>query len=235
MTAHLTGIGWITAAGLGRTGTRTDFAMPAGSLPEIEPAAVFSRPDPYFRRLDAYSRLGVAAVALALKDAGLDRWTAKRNIGIIAATRYGCLQTDLDYFQTVIARDGIAASPSLFSYTLPSIFLGEAALRFGLTGPTFVINRNGLEPRCLQLALESIEDGEADRMLCGVCDLSAPPIAGIDCKQPPGAIFFLLEREPAGHSPACGSVRCSRNNRIFFGRTEVRDLAALVRQCCKSF
>ena len=35
---------------------------------------------------------------------------------------------------------GRLSSPNLFAYTLPNSFAGEAALRFGLTGPTLVVN-----------------------------------------------------------------------------------------------
>jgi len=233
---QITGIGWVTASGMGCAKTHVDFDMPNGKLPEIKPESVFNKPYPYFRRMDLYSRLGLVAIALALKDADLDGWTEKRNIGIIVSTEYGCLHTDMDYFETVLSQNGIGASPALFSYTLPSTFLGEAAIRFGLTGTTFAINSTGSFGRaCLELALESIAAGEADKMLCGVCDLNTPLLAGLNRKLPPGAVFLLLEKRPGKKSGAYGSIRLNRKNRIFFGRTEITDLTALVQKCLANY
>ena len=64
----------------------------------------------------------------------MDHWQQKRRVAILAETYSGCLETDCDYFTTVIPEQGALASPQLFAYTLSNTFLGEAALRFGLTG-----------------------------------------------------------------------------------------------------
>ena len=41
MDAEITGIGWVTAAGIGRGREHQRFAMPPGQLPEINPAGMF--------------------------------------------------------------------------------------------------------------------------------------------------------------------------------------------------
>jgi len=229
---QITGIGWVTAGGMGCARERDDFVMPNGTLPEIKPESCLSKPFPYFRRMDAYSRLGLIGIALALKDANLEHWTEKRNIGIIVSSHYGCLQTDVDYFETVKFQNGIGASPALFSYTLPSVFLGEAAIRFGLTGPTFVINSVGPMGRAgLQAALESIAAGETDKILCGVCDLNDPPLAGISSPFPPGAVFLVFERCPLKSSDPYGSVSLNSKGRVLLNEAEVRDIPALVQKC----
>jgi len=236
ISGQITGIGWVTANGTGCVKAHDRFAMPNGKLPEIKPESVFSMPYPYFRRMDAYSRLGLTALALALKDANLDGWTEKRNIGIIVSTVYGCLHTDMDYFRTATSQNGIGASPALFSYTLPSTFLGEAAIQFGLTGTTFAINAPGpLGRACLELALESIAAGESDKMLCGVCDLNTPPLLGLDSNFSPGAVFILIEKLPVKNACSYGPVRLDRKNRIFFDRTEIENLATLVQKCIASY
>lgn len=236
ISVQITGIGWVTANGMGCAKEHDNFAMQNGKLPEIRPESVFSMPYPYFRRMDAYSKLGLVAIALALKDANLDGWTEKRDIGIIVSTEYGCLHTDVDYFETVMAHNGIGASPALFSYTLPSTFLGEAAIRFGLTGATFSINAPGpLGRACLELALESIAAGEADKMLCGVCDLNTPPLLGLNSNLSPGAVFLLLEKFPGKNACSYGALRLDRKSRFSLGRTEIQDLATLVRKCLASY
>jgi 3-oxoacyl-[acyl-carrier-protein] synthase II len=205
--------------------------MTEGPLPSITRKSVFDKPYAYFRRLDEYSRLGLAAIAFALRDAGRDEWTQKRNIGIIASTEYGCLKTDIEYFDTVMPQQGTGASPALFSYTLPNSFLGEAAIRFGLTGPTFVINEQvPLGPASLQMALDSIACGEADMMLCGVCNLGYPsPFSGIS-KVPPGALFFMVEKSP-GKERSYGKLRLNKEGHIEFMGSEITDLNLLVQQC----
>ena len=231
MIADITGIGWVTAAGMGCARDHNAFAMTEGRLPSISRKSVFDKPYSYFRRLDEYSRLGLAAIAFALRDAGRDEWTQKRHIGIIASTEYGCLKTDIEYFDTVMPQQGTGASPALFSYTLPNSFLGEAAIRFGLTGPTFAINEQvPLGPTCLQMALDSIACGEADMMLCGVCNLEyPPPFSGIS-KVPPGALFFMIEKSSA-KGRSYGKLRLNREGHIEFKGTAINDLVSLVQQC----
>ena len=236
MIAEITGMGWVTANNAGCASDLKDFAMPEKPLPDITSRSIFGPLFPYARRMDAYSKSGLAAIAFALKDAGLDQWTEKRNIGIIAATETGCLKTDLDYFETVKPSENFHPSPALFSYTLPNTYLGEAAIRFGLTGTNFVINeRVPLGLAALKLAMESLESGEADKMLCGFCSLAVPAPFDTIRKGPPGAVFFLLENYPENKSCSYGPVHLDRNSRIFFGRIEIEDLATLVQKCLASY
>ena len=235
MKADITGIGWITAAGVGRGRDHHGFALPAGRLPDYTPEKFFKEPYPNLRRMDDYSRLGVTAIALALEDAGLDTWTEKRDIGMVVATVYGCLGADVDYYNTVIPNHGAHASPAVFSYTSANSFLGEAAIRFGLSGITFVINEPvPLNPTCLQLALDSIACGEADKVLCGICDLGGPPSLGVNLNLSPGAVFFMLEKFPEKNASSYGAVRRVNDSRILFGQTEIEDLATLVQKCLKN-
>lgn len=233
-TVAITGIGWVTAAGMGNAGQGNDFRMFAGELhaPEILPESIFKKPFPYFRRMDAYSKLGLVAVALALKDASLDEWTEKRDIGIIVSSQNGCLHTDMEYFKTVLAQNGIGASPALFSYTLPSVFLGEAAICFGLTGPTLVVSSTAPPGQtALITGLESLAAGECEKILCGICDLNAPSLAGVDLDVPPGAVFLVLENPSNKNSHYYGLICLDLQNQILFDGTEVRDILELAQKC----
>jgi len=232
---HITGIGWVTAAGLGRGREHRGFAMPQGQLPEINPADMFKKPYPNFRRMDAYSRLGLTATALALIDAGLAEWTRERDIGIIASTFYGCLGTDVDYYKTVIPDGGAKTSPALFSYTLANGFLGEAAIRFGLTGINYVITEQrptGLAG--LQTALDHIRLGAIDKILGGVCDVGCPRIFGEPAKVLPGAVFLMLEKFPANTGSSYGTLQMNSTGLIRFGGSEIKDLDSLVLSCIAS-
>ena len=232
MDAEITGIGWVTAAGLGRGREHQGFAMPAGQLPEINPADMFEKPYPNFRRMDEYSRLGLTATALALIDAGLSEWTRKRDIGIIASTFYGCLGTDVEYYNTVIPDNGAHASPALFSYTLANGYLGEAAIRFGLTGTNYVITEQrptGLAG--LQTALDNITRGDLKKILGGVCDVGCPGIFGEPGKVAPGAVFFMIEKSLNRQISSYGQLSVNGKGDVNHDGSAIKDLTALVKKC----
>ncbi len=63
---------------------------------------------------------------------------ARERLGLILATTHGCLHTDRD-FDRSRRDDPRFASPAAFSRTLPSTLAAEAALRFGLRGPSMVL------------------------------------------------------------------------------------------------
>jgi 3-oxoacyl-[acyl-carrier-protein] synthase II len=229
---HLTGIGWVTAASMGCGRDHESFTMPWGPLPEIDPSDMFKKPYPNFRRMDKYSRLGLTAIALALIDAGLSEWTRERNIGIIASTVYGCLETDVDYYKTVIPDRGANASPALFSYTLANSYLGEAAIRFGLTGTNYVLTEQhptGLAG--LQTAMDHISMGDVEQILGGVCDVGCPQIFGKPGKVPPGAVFFMIEKSFARRPPSYGELSMDEKGRVIYNGSEIQDLAILVQKC----
>lgn len=240
MIASITGIGWITPAGMGcgRELSDTDIrnfqsAMcdPNTALPPLKSKDVFGKPYRQFGRMDAYSKLGLAAIAFALKDAGIDQWAEKRNLGMIGATRYGCLHTDADYFETVIPEGGLQASPNLFAYTLPNCFLGEAAICFGLTGSGFMISEtdpSGLT--VLKMALESIACGESEKMLCGVCNPERPAMLPKNDQALLGAVFLLLERVPEKPLSHYGELDLSDGD-ILFSKDKADDLMAIVQAC----
>ena len=231
MESHITGIGRARTSGMGGANDHHDFVMTKGQLPHVTAAPAFDKPHPPFRRMDEYSRLGLAAIAFALKDAGLNEWAEKRNIGIIATTVYGCLNTDIEYYRTVMPLRGMHARPALFSYTLPNAFLGEAAIRFGLTGTSFIINEHAPRgPACLQMALECITSGEADKMLCGFCDSRYPPPFEAIPNVPPGALFFMIEKSPWKGS-SYGRVGLGKSGHLEFKGIRVGGLDRLVKRC----
>ncbi len=230
MIIGITGIGWVTATSMGCGKDHAGFAFAEGPLPAIEHGQLFERPCPSFRRMDEYSRIGIAAISFALKDAGLDQWTHKRNIGVIVSTEYGCLNVDLDYYETVLREEGIGASPALFAYTLPNSFLGDAAILFGLTGKAFVVNDpHPLGLTGLKLALDSLILGECDQILCGVNNLKYPPAFDRYSKADPGALFFVIEKSE--RTSGYGELRVEREGVIEFEGKVLRDLSGLARYC----
>lgn len=193
--ARVTGIGWVTSEGGGQGRQIPTFSMADGPLPILSREVVrMDRHQRYWRQPE-YSRVGVAAIAFALRDAGCDEWTSKRPVGVVASSRLACLATDFEYYDTVLPASGGAPSPSLFAYTLPNCFIGEAATYFGLTGPTLVANDGGGDSLCgWRLALESLMWGECTTMLAGHLDV--PVGSALPGLPPatPGAVFMVLER-----------------------------------------
>ncbi len=181
-----------------------------------------------FGRLDQFSRIGLAAIAFCLRDAKQERWEEKRPIGIVAASRFGCLQTDLSYLQTMLPEQGKLASPNLFAYTLPNCFLGEAALRFGLSGSSLVLNQqDDSRLAAIRFALEELAWSSQDGILAGVSDLHPP--ADVDNKgNCPGSLFLLLERTP--QPEGYGEVKLE-GGRILFNAVDVESLDILIAAC----
>jgi len=228
--AFITGMGWVTATNLGCGRDNDRFELKAGKLPDISRKDVFDAPYPHFGRLDRYSRLGLSAIAFALKDAGLDRWPHPRPISIIASTVHGCLDTDLHYYDTVIPEDGRLASPNLFAYTLPNSYLGEAAIHFGLTGTCYIINETTISSLwCLRLVMLNMAGGQFDKALGGRCDLG--PCAPYSASGRPsgGALFFVIEKKTVNAGTVYGEVAIDSRGKLFFDGTEVEDLVTLAR------
>ncbi|PLY02783.1 MAG: hypothetical protein C0623_03220 [Desulfuromonas sp.] len=230
MKALINGIGWVTPAGLGAG--RTAFVQPLidGELPIPTRKQVFSCIDRRFGRLDNFSRIGLAAATFCLRDGGAEEWTNKRAIGIIAASRYGCLITDLDYLETMIPEQGKLASPNIFAYTLPNCFLGEAALRFGLTGNSLIINRRDVSYlAAIRLGLEELAWTDQDGIVAGISDLAPPPeLAAVDDQ--PGSLFLLLEKRGRPGVSPYGTLELSGAELTFNGKA-IESLKELIAIC----
>ncbi len=233
MKGWINGIGWVTAAGCNGGRNTTQQPLVPGVVEAPKRKQIFSQSDLRFGRLDEFSRIGLGALAFCLRDGGAEDWDEKRQIGIVASSRYGCLQTDIAYLDTMLPDNGALSSPKLFVYTLPNSFLGEAALRFGLTGNTLILNQDdstgGLA--AVRYALEDLSWSEQPAILTGICDLLPPPelASGDEC---PGALFMLIEKEPSSSVASYGEVEL-RGDEIYFAGAKVADFRALVGECLK--
>ncbi|MBF0201185.1 MAG: hypothetical protein HQK66_07715 [Desulfamplus sp.] len=209
--AAITGLGWVGRRSMGRPGNIRELET-VGGLPEIRRKDVLPRPYKPFGRMDRFSKMGFAAIAFALEDAGMTGDSSPKDIGLVASTWTGCMETDIDYWRTVLQN---APSPALFAYTLDSCFLGEASICFGLTGEHYVINEQCCDGRsALFFALESLCMGPSKAFVCGICNsginfqgrtlslfnalgdrsLLTAELIKKPCREfLPGALFFVLE------------------------------------------
>ena len=229
MKARILGLGWVTPGGRGRGGSDALFGLGGEILPQLTRRDLFADPYPRFGRLDPFSRLGLSAIALALDDAGMASWQEKRPIGLVADSRYGCLATDFDYFRALLPEEGGLASPNLFAYTLPNTFLGEAAIRFGLTGPGFVLSSGEGSPfAALEVALELLCDGDTPAVVAGFCEL--PPFPAGDRSEPGGAGAAFLALAPAREDSAAGP-RLTFDGSWRVNDYQVRDWPGMIAAC----
>jgi 3-oxoacyl-[acyl-carrier-protein] synthase II len=229
MDAYICGIGWVTGAGFGWGKQGGKFSMPDLPPPPLTRKDVFPEPNQRFGRMSEYTKLGLAAITFALRDAGLEEWTDKRQIGIVASTKLGCLATDLEYHKTVLLDGGGLASPNLFAYTLANCFLGDAAIQFGLTGSSFAINEtdeDGLG--AIRMALEDLELREADTMLAGICDLPAPEAFAECVSFKPGAVFMVLSLAPPFVTDEYGSISLADDGTLLHNGSATDSFSELV-------
>jgi len=181
-------------------------------------------------RLDGFSRLGLAAVGLTLEDAGKDEWESKRDIGLIASSRYGCLESDVDYYATVTAEDRALASPNLFAYTLPNCFIGEVSISYGLTGTNYVVmDDSSSQLNALKMAWDTLNWGESKAMVAGVLNRPCPESVESSLNLSHSALFFLLE-ESSEAVKSYGRIEFKKE-RLYFNGQEVKDVETLAKAC----
>ena len=133
----VSGIGWINKEEYGCIMKKMSASYKNRALPKKK---IFSSSFRNFGRLDNLSRLTCSAVALALKDAGIDYpVNRKQDMGIISTGYSGSFQTDMLYFKDYLESGRTLSRGNLFIYTLPSSPAGEAAIHFGLRGPLLYV------------------------------------------------------------------------------------------------
>ena len=229
MKVWINSIGWVTASGCGVGRSTKEQPLCPGPLDIPTRKQIYAEPDKRFGRLDAFSRVGLGAITFCLRDAGEEQWAEKRPIGIVAASRYGCLTTDIAYLETMLPDGGKLASPNLFAYTLPNCFLGEAALRFGLTGNTLILNQSDDSKLCaVRFALEELAWSDQQGVLAGICDLEYPE--EMSGNESSGGLFMLLSREPGRKLEPYGALELDGEQLLFNGN-RMADLPALISAC----
>ena len=228
--AFITGIGWVSKESMGHINHIQNHSQQfdrATKLPKIKRKDILNHPYKPFGRMDDFSKLGFAAIAFAMRDADIKKDGKKKNISLIASTVTGCLETDINFQKTLSES---LPSPTIFAYTLASSFLGEAAIYFDLTGESFVINEektNGLKG--LLMALEIIESGESDIVLCGVCNSDIKTIDPSSHIIKPGSLFFVIEKKSLHSYGAIKSI--SLDNIYYQNDIKITGLYDLAGKC----
>lgn len=164
-----------------------NFAYLTQDEPGPETLAVIGFAPKRWGRMDRISRLTVVEVGRALRLAGLLRDEPEKvgvstTGGLIGATRYGCLATDLAFAESMSGGLDLA-SPTLFSYTLPNTALAEAASHYGLIGPVYALFSGDAAEAENEARRWLGESPGPDFMVAGVIDIvpaeAAPDFAGV--------------------------------------------------------
>lgn len=188
---------WLDAQGRTYTGR---------AVMDISWSSLFKEPCPRFGRMSPLARLGLMAVELL--DAGFATMTERQrtNTGICLLSPSGSLITDVEFLRDL--------SPATFTYTLPSSVIGEVCIRHRLRGPGLCLMSDEQAGRSLITeATERLVTGEADGMLCLVCEAGGPEVKALTNNVLDRAEDFcwyayalFLTRQDASATPGQGTV-----------------------------
>lgn len=140
-----------------------------------------------FGRLDSLAKHVVAAVELLripipqndLKD---------NDIAVYLGTETGSCEVDILFYKSITQPGG--ASPKLFSYTLPSIAIGEVAIRYNITGPNLCLSAGELTGLiALWESAVMLRSEEVTRCITVISNMGSPDF---DSALEPSSYAFLL-------------------------------------------
>lgn len=146
------------------------------------------------RRMNALSRLGVAAAKLAIDDCGA---TLDPNTGVAVGTAFGPVQTSVDYMQEYVEKGAGLAPPQLFAESVANAPGSHIAIEWGLRGFNITITQRESSAlaaamyACAQLAKGTVRMAliggveEANEMLFSVLDR----IGALDDQQRNGIVI----------------------------------------------
>lgn len=183
----ITGIGALTACGNdaetawrsmleGRSGigpiTRFDAkgmefpCLVAGEVKGFDPASIVEPKE--IKKLDLVTLYGLAASAMAWKDAGLDGTNDPERSGVILGTGIGGLDTIENTHTTIMEKGPTRVSPFFVPRMMANSIAGNVSIRLDLKGPSYITaSACASSNHAMALAHRSIRDGEADLIVTG--------------------------------------------------------------------
>jgi 3-oxoacyl-(acyl-carrier-protein) synthase len=147
---------------------------------------------------------------LALEPAATD--CGFGDMAVVLGTNYGCLDTDLSFLRSM--EQSGEGSPQLFTYTLPSMAIGEVAIRHAITGPNLCILAGPENPwAALREGMGIIAGNEASCCLCVGADAVSKTTAATLAPEDTGvfnALALLLDTRASAEAhrrPRTASVQ----------------------------
>ena len=182
----VTGIGAVTPLGIGketyweglangRSGVRriTRFdpseltAQIAGEVPDFDPLEFMDRKDA--RRMDRFTQFAVAATALALADAGLDKQVPLGDrTGVLIGSGVGGIETLEEQALTLVTKGVGRISPFFVPMMIADMAAGQVSIQFGARGHNAcTVTACCSGTHSVGDAFRIIQRGEADMMISG--------------------------------------------------------------------
>lgn len=120
------------------------------------------------RRMNALSRLGVAAAKLAIEDSGS---APGPGTGVAIGTAFGPVQTSVEYMQEYVAKGAALAPPQLFAESVANAPGSHIAIEWGLRGFNITITqRESSAMAAAMMAASQLAKGSVPAALIGGVD-----------------------------------------------------------------
>lgn len=117
------------------------------------------------RRMNALSRLGVAAAKLAIEDCGA---APSPETGVALGTAFGPVQTSVEYMQEYVEKGAALAPPQLFAESVANAPGSHIAIEWGLRGFNVTITqRESSALAAAMFAAQQVVKGSASAALIG--------------------------------------------------------------------
>lgn len=192
----MTGIGVISPIGTGRetfwkallAGTNgierisrfdpADYAAQiAGEVKDFDPTIYIDKKEA--KRMDRYAQFAVGATKLALEDAKLDLANEDCDrIGTYIGTGIGGIETMHAQYEKLFSKGPHHISPFFIPMMIGNMAAGQAAIAFGLHGPSScIVTACATGSNCIGDAFRVLQRGEADVMVAGGTEAAISPAA----------------------------------------------------------
>ncbi len=191
----VTGMGAITSLGktveelwtgllLGESGVQPIKSFDTGGLPTTFAAQVpdYDKKDYFSRkeskRLDRACQFALIAAEEALDDSSLNLETIdKTEIGVIAASSIGGLETFYDQSVSLYEHGPRGVSPFFIPKLIPNMVAGQISMKWGLKGPNFsALSACGTGGHNIGLAFDAIRNGRCRMAVTGAAEAPVFPI-----------------------------------------------------------
>lgn len=122
---------------------------------------------PSFRRVADATKFTLAAISMALSDAGLDRDRCRSGReGLLVGVTHGAIDFSTRFHQGLLLEGPQGASPLHFTESVLNAPAGNAAIAFGIRGPVHtLIGEETVGGNVIGMALSLLRSGELDRCI----------------------------------------------------------------------
>jgi 3-oxoacyl-[acyl-carrier-protein] synthase II len=120
-----------------------------------------------FRRVSGATKFALAAMALAITDAGFSIGTfGREKAGLIIGITHGAVTYSVEFHRTLVLEGPLAASPLHFSESVPNAPAGNGAIAFQVHGPVHtLIGEEPVGAQAIDLAASLLQSGIVEHCL----------------------------------------------------------------------